>query len=431
MESNNVVFDLRRMFPPPGGADSTSGDTVPVGSTRLPSSGVASMRTPIQSGTTIIEVGKPVPVDKPIGLYQAFMAETVGDETPLDGLAGLTSLDSLVTVEEAERAQIALDKYRQLKFNRAAAPPCSLLQVDTTGEADAAGHLTSEDFEQYAAAHPGQSLAQYISDQLMKEPDALEPSGALADQWRLLTKKPSPCIAVDGVDYGEMLAPFSTEFPNWGAAPDYDIENPVGSYAERLAPVELPRVVSEFSNLSYVTVAGLTGDVPVSVPSSLVLEPPAPPFPPEIAPPGTGALNEPPPAVSFAPAALPSHDMPKLRDETRAPLPPLFPFSTPTPLPAPTVISNPLGPVAAPVVQAPTVGRVVHFVATDGTHCAAHVLGLDNSTNGVIELGVMFPRRLSPMVIERGDTASSEFEHINAPYSKEPKPGTWHWPERE
>lgn len=71
-------------------------------------------------------------------------------------------------------------------------------------------------------------------------------------------------------------------------------------------------------------------------------------------------------------------------------------------------------------------GRIIHYVAYNGRHLAGMVIGHDGSqsysqadlviftntgnVNGVKNFGMQF--------------------HSDVEYSKEPKSGTWHWPEK-
>lgn len=64
------------------------------------------------------------------------------------------------------------------------------------------------------------------------------------------------------------------------------------------------------------------------------------------------------------------------------------------------------------------IGRVAHFVEADGDHSAAMItyVGQETTVN-------LFVMRSVPYVDNRAVQ--------NVEYSEEPKPGTWHFPERE
>lgn len=65
-------------------------------------------------------------------------------------------------------------------------------------------------------------------------------------------------------------------------------------------------------------------------------------------------------------------------------------------------------------------GRVVHFVAATGIHCAATIVHV-HSKDGLVNLFV-------PPRGEEGYEESSTQK--NVPFSKRKHIGTWHWPER-
>jgi hypothetical protein len=72
-------------------------------------------------------------------------------------------------------------------------------------------------------------------------------------------------------------------------------------------------------------------------------------------------------------------------------------------------------------VPAPTVGRIVHYVAEDAVagepaHQAAMVTRV-GVREGTVALAVVTPTRLLFLMA--------------VAYAAEPTPGTWHWPERD
>lgn len=56
----------------------------------------------------------------------------------------------------------------------------------------------------------------------------------------------------------------------------------------------------------------------------------------------------------------------------------------------------------------------VHYVTDDGSHVWAHVVDAPQHSTGGVSLVAIINGNLTL---------------INADYSKEPRPGTWHWPE--
>lgn len=68
--------------------------------------------------------------------------------------------------------------------------------------------------------------------------------------------------------------------------------------------------------------------------------------------------------------------------------------------------------------MAPSVGRVVHFIAPDGAHHAAMVTEVlpESPVCGIVSLCVMSPDGISIK--------------LDVPYEDNGRPGTWHFPER-
>lgn len=76
----------------------------------------------------------------------------------------------------------------------------------------------------------------------------------------------------------------------------------------------------------------------------------------------------------------------------------------------------------------PTIGRLVHFVVTDGPAAGKHrpALIVDVDKKKGITLQVFTAGDGSPSV---GDCLPGVFRQADVPYDEEAKPGTWHWPE--
>ena len=85
-------------------------------------------------------------------------------------------------------------------------------------------------------------------------------------------------------------------------------------------------------------------------------------------------------------------------------------------------------------MENPTVGRIVHFVTEEGTHKAAIVVAtwgnescnLQVFTDGNNERGNYIVNDLN-----RKNEVPSVVWVTSISYSEEPKPRTWHWPERD
>lgn len=67
--------------------------------------------------------------------------------------------------------------------------------------------------------------------------------------------------------------------------------------------------------------------------------------------------------------------------------------------------------------QVPSIGRVVHFVANNGRHCAAIIAAVESEVTYRLTLFVM-----DPVLSHAG------FEH-QATFDPDGSPLTWHWPE--
>jgi hypothetical protein len=70
-------------------------------------------------------------------------------------------------------------------------------------------------------------------------------------------------------------------------------------------------------------------------------------------------------------------------------------------------------------------GRNVHYVAYNGRHLAAIVIGVNPEKEGQVNLSVF-----TDMRNVNGDVSGGIQFHFNVPYSEEPKSGHWHWIER-
>lgn len=66
-----------------------------------------------------------------------------------------------------------------------------------------------------------------------------------------------------------------------------------------------------------------------------------------------------------------------------------------------------------------TIGRTVHYVAPAGAHCAALAIGIvDEHT---VNLAVFY---------DGPAYGAGPHQVPSVPYSDEPQPHTWHWPEK-
>lgn len=74
----------------------------------------------------------------------------------------------------------------------------------------------------------------------------------------------------------------------------------------------------------------------------------------------------------------------------------------------------------------PSVGRIVHYTAYNGTCLAMLITAVDPDKPGQVH-GVVF----TALPNFNGELSGGVQTHFNVPCSHSPFSGTWHWPERE
>lgn len=77
------------------------------------------------------------------------------------------------------------------------------------------------------------------------------------------------------------------------------------------------------------------------------------------------------------------------------------------------------------------IGRIVHFVTNEGNHRPAIVVEVWNKETGCSNLQVFTDGFNDSKGRKQFDQPQNVSWATSVNYSEEPKPYTWHWPERE
>lgn len=70
-------------------------------------------------------------------------------------------------------------------------------------------------------------------------------------------------------------------------------------------------------------------------------------------------------------------------------------------------------------------GRICHYVAFNGRHLAAIVIGVEDRQSGIVDIALF-----TNLPNVNGDKNFGLQFHQNVKFSETQEPGTWHWIER-